>query len=141
MNIQDKELLLKDLCARLPYGVIVRIGDDDAKAPLTEIVDVIGKDYKSEDAVNGWSIDRICIKPYLRPMSSMIKEEYLEISWDGCTHDVEYSGNYPYLKFKFKRIKSFTLSVIDWLNAHHFDYRGLIEKGLALEAPEYMYNN
>lgn len=29
--------------------------------------------------------------------------------------------------------------VIDWLLAHHFDYRGLIPMGLALEATEGMY--
>ena len=64
------------------------------------------------------------IKPYLRPMSSMTEEEldkYEELEWAG---DFE----------------TLSLPLLDWLNRKMFDYRGLIEKGLALEAPEGMYN-
>lgn len=125
MTPEDKELLLKDLSARLPYRVIVRIGDDDAKAPLIEIVDVIGKDYKSEDAINGWSIDRIGIKPYLRSMSSMTDEEIRierEIQQD-C-----FFGRKP------------LIILTDFYYSRNLDVNGLIEKGLALEAPDDMYN-
>ena len=62
------------------------------------------------------------VKPYLRPMSSMTEEEkdtFQGFIFPACNDPV---------------------SMIDWLNAHHFDYRGLIEKGLALEAQEGMYN-
>ena len=58
------------------------------------------------------------LEPYLRPMSSMSEEEYQEFGYD---------------------VLRYTPREFDWLNAHHFDYRGLIEKGLALEAPEGMY--
>ena len=107
MTQEEKELLLKDLCARLPYGVIVK--DRNAIHELstgnTEFVDLF----------NG----KCHIKPYLRPMSSMTDEEAKGIG--------EFlSGN-------------FYVNIIDWLNAHHFDYRGLLEEGLALEAPEDMY--
>ena len=59
------------------------------------------------------------IKPYLRPMSSMTEDEGVELD------NTVIMGNYG--------------DDADWLNAHHFDYRGLIKKGLALEAPEGMY--
>ena len=66
------------------------------------------------------------IKPYLRPISSMNDEERLV--YLNLTHD-----------YTNKTYKEPTTEIIDWLNEHHFDYRGLIEKGLALEAPEDMY--
>ena len=120
MTKEDKQLLLKDLCARLPYGVICRyaaaiplLGEALNYGPLQEIrrkgeyFTVNGADCLYED-----------IKPYLRPMSSMTEEEYEEFGYD---------------------VLRYTPREFDWLNAHHFDYRGLIEKGLALEAPEEMY--
>lgn len=136
MNKQDKELLLKDLSARLPYGVKVRIGDDDAKAPLIEIVDVIGKDYKSENAVNGWSIDRIGIKSYLRPMSSMTEKE--KDRYNSFINRFE-GNNLPNYESDFVCVNE-SHELVDWLNAHHLDYRNLIPMGLALPAPEGMYN-
>ena len=67
---------------------------------------------------------KLYIKPYLRPMSSMTEEELKELNiiFDNC--DTEYR-----------------VEAQDWLDAHHFDYRGLIEKGLALKAPEGIYKN
>ena len=136
MNQKDVELLLKDLCARLPYGVIVRIGDDDAKAPLTEIVDVIGKNYKSEDAVNGWSIDKIGIKPYLRPMSSMTDKEKEEIN-ELVESESSFLSPIPSWYVYEGNVQKY----VDFCMSHHLDWRGLIPKGLALEAPADMYNN
>jgi hypothetical protein len=62
------------------------------------------------------------IKPYLRHMNTMTNEESKEFD-----ETLQYTQR--------------TLESYDWLNAHHFDYRGLIEKGLALKAPKGMYNN
>lgn len=120
---EDKELLLKDLCARLPYGVKIRIGNDDAKSPITEVLEVIGINVDKELAVNGWSFERIGIKPYLRPMSSMTEEEKEQIRDFWIDADV----------------KTHATQLIDFYNKYHFDYRGLIEKGLVLEAPSEMY--
>lgn len=109
MTQEEKELMLKVLCAGLPYGLIVHS---------------LGTPH--EQKLGGYipDIEYYCIKPYLRPMSSMTEEEEKE----------------------FKEIKTsyhfdedcYILS--DWLNAHHFDYRGLIPMDLALEAPNGMYN-
>ena len=114
-----KQLLFKDLCARLPYGVICSsvFGNSKVTSIDTEDNTIYLFDY-SEWAYN--------VKPYLRPMSSMTEEEKKE--W-----------HYLYLPLPHKNETSETERRIDWLNAHHFDYRGLIEKGLALEAKEGMY--
>ena len=77
-------------------------------------------------------------KPYLRPMSSMTEEEYNSMSWEGCNHVINYSVKHG---FQFVEITSFTIEILNWLNANHFDYRGLIEKGLGIEASEGMYKN
>jgi hypothetical protein len=129
MTREDKELLLKDLCARLPYGVKIKIRDNDIRT-VRNIDTVHGKVNFIETDINspyGVSIEmplthRQGATPYLRPLSSMTekeKMEYVEV-WD---------LRQPYIPTE----------AMDWLNAHHFDYRGLIEKGLALEAPEGMY--
>ena len=116
MTQEDKELLLTDLSARLPYGVKVRhITESAKKIGASYLIDVLNPIlYKHilEDNILAW--------PYLRPMSSMTQEEYEEevSSLFGWNTEWEH---------------------YDWLNAHHFDYRGLIKMGLALEAPEGMY--
>lgn len=128
MTQEEKQLLLVDLCARLPYDVCVHIiykTGEPCYGKLTL------KDIQ-------WFIDSKIenIKPYLRPMSSMTEEEMSELRQWGClcmTPDdyVEDVGVYGAIH---------SIPVIDWLNAHHFDYRGLIDKGLALQAPKDMYN-
>lgn len=134
MENKEKELLLKDLCTRLPYGVMMKVSHLSHPIALDEFVLFLIKTCKEEGT------------PYLRPMSSMTEEE----------------------KKTFTKLKQMSVTVIipnhatvfrpdyivdlddegdglnnlyDWLNAHHFDYRGLIERGLALEAPEDMYKN
>jgi alpha-L-arabinofuranosidase len=123
MTKEEKELLIKDLCGRLPYGVKVRymsVGEampqvwDLIGMPTAEHCDILVPYERRFSAV---SIQDI--KPYLRQMSSMTDEELYE--W---THTW---------------IMDTTAEKYDWLNIHHFDYRGLIEKGLALQAPEGMY--
>ena len=114
MTQEDKQLLLKDLSGRLPYGVNCKMVDDEGE----EIVDTL-TGIKIEVFDKGIITD---IKPYLRPMSSMTdeeKEEFISfVNTNGC-----------YIK------------TMDFCYAHHLDNRGLIEKGLALEAPEDMYKN
>jgi hypothetical protein len=149
---EDKELLLKDLCARLPYGVIVEIisyGQENLEPWFGELsckdLDCFIHDiaYKS-------------VKPYLRPMSSMTEEEkkdllitivgnegikYFQVLSDGSIDNTDETiqdlnkFNMHWVNFD----KDTVTLYLDWLNRHHIDYRGLIEKGLALEAPNDMY--
>lgn len=128
MTEQEKQLLLKDLCARLPYGVKCHFkygtSEDDI---ILKCIDgnVARFDY-------GWYgkfhviIDPQYIKPYLRPMSSMTEEEKKKVHYLVESHKL---GNC-----------SRSGAISDYLNSIHIDYRGLIEKGLAIEAPEEMYN-
>ena len=127
MTQEEKQFLLADICTRLPYGVIYHC-NYGANIRLKEI-DINRGYFNYTDNIE----EREC-KPYLRPMSSMTEEEKIEL----CV--------ICYLPDEAKTIdeKMYILKInmdgYDWLNAHHFDYRGLIEKGLALEAPEGMYN-
>lgn len=123
MKQEDKELLLKDLCARLPYNVIVHIHD-------TNVVDY--DNYLYEETLAKFKLHDITLKPYLRPMSSMTEEEYneLEVLAHGCDCVLRFYAWFP-AKYD-ATFKTYNLEVIDWLNAHHFDYRGLIGKGLAI---------
>ena len=152
----QQELLLKDLCARLPYGVKGRVyaettnGEYDINgdmiffdSPFDVILDDINTSTEelhvvaigNEDTVDFIEDEQTCgdpytideFKPYLRPMPSMTEKERDE--WMEITHAQEWLiiGNLD--------------KATDWLNAHHFDYRGLIPMGLALEAPEGMYKS
>ena len=126
MNQKDKELLLKDISARLPYGLICQI--DDGKSGLADgkLIEIdTYYELVKFDADYCWVEYISDIKPYLRPMSSITLEEEREYNLTKTLSIVDYP----------------TLESFDWLLAHHFDFRGLIEKGIALEAPEGMYNS
>lgn len=159
MTQEEKDLLIKDLCARLPYGVKVlnttyrnpeiqtlfgRISEEEFSMRET-YKQVGGEDYRVvRDNVHYTGYIET-IRPYLRPMSSMTAEEFeLLKQCSGLEYDqlnlAEFSNNHKCLDFYLSEIPSYVvILVFDWLNAHHFDYRGLIEEGLALEAPEGMY--
>ena len=84
--------------------------------------------------------------PYLRPMSSMTEEEreeleHLSEEYFGKALDKQIQESLSSSNRNESKILECIASsvIVDWLNAHHFDFRGLIEKGLALEAPEGMY--
>lgn len=123
----DKELLLKDLCARLPYGIKVGMGVElDADYPyiLLGINPTACGCAEVYIARNGITcVGRLQeIKPYLRPMSSMTEKEEKEY----CKFSFEAESIYTGLDYDTP-----SMDAIDWLNTHHFDYRGLIKKGLA----------
>ena len=141
---EDKELLLKDLSARVPYGVIAKssiiIDGNNVEGKIASCTP-FGEGFISIGFIE---IPVTKIKPYLRPMSSMTEEEKNEL------HNNSEEKWANALDFSLSPVSGGEVNVelesiaeaaeIDWLNAHHFDYRGLIEKGLALEAPEGMYS-
>lgn len=143
MEENSKQLLLKDLCARLPYGVKIELtwwvmGEGTCINTTLE-PDHIEQLLNDEDG-------DIEVKPYLHPMSSMTEEEWEELNCIGYIVPL-YDGSFgvdmrAYCKNSqpyYRRFSEFS-TIEDWLNAHHFDYRGLIEKGLANEASEEMYS-
>ena len=128
MTQEDKDLLLKNLCARLPYGFIVHRYSDNVDIKINTVDDFSHfLEYSNDEN----------FKPYLRPMSNMTEEEKKEFESFGWRVD-ELDDNYPWVHIG--QIENVLLG-LNWLNAHHFDYCGLIKKGLALEALERIYNN
>ena len=119
MTQEDKQLLIKDLCARFPYSVKFSFCDGHGNEVFT---------LSNLDGILKYDIENECtIRPYLRPMSSMTEKEKQE--WERRHEELE-AG----------RIKDWKYAdYVDWLNAHHLDYRELIARGLALEAPKDMY--
>ena len=154
MTKEEKELLLKDLCARLPYEVVGKCELDasydtsfdtifqthkfdavvcglkaDSLFVYPLIEDMDEQEFANEEVANG--IDILDFKPYLFPMSSMTEEQKKEYNLlcDRVTTYHYENGNIvedTELRDNWKSI--------DYLNANHFDYRGLIEKGLATDA-------
>ena len=126
MKQEDKELLLQDLCARLPYGVILNTPNGNKSLlalvkskkynTIIEYDDYCG----NENNISEWKGGDVeFVKPYLRPMSSVTEKEEKEL--------IDHFCNHRYAQY------------FDVCNKYHIDYRGLIEKGLAIEAPKGMY--
>lgn len=143
MTQEDKDLLLKDLCSRLPYGVKIELtwwvmGEGTCINTTLE-PDHIEQLLNDEDG-------NIEVKPYLRPMSSMTEEEAKELSilYD-ITDILSIKITDEYIDFEvddgfcsidtkiiwYNDIIS-SIETFDWLNKNHFDYRGLIPMGLAI---------
>ena len=143
MNEKEKDMLIKDICARTPYNVI---GKCEIEASYDTPFDTIYQTHKFDAVVYGLKEDLLLVtplikdsdeqtfaeeevadgvsildfKPYLFPMSSMTDEQKQE---------------YQYITERWMYDSSYSIGdSIDWLNAHHFDYRCLIEKGLAIDA-------
>lgn len=142
MKREDKDLLLQDLCARLAYGVKVHFKFEPDRGEMFESYGIL-------ESINNYiqveiDSDKLCgqllsleyneIKPYLFPLSSMTKEQKEEYNSE-CNKELKVLAdsvaNRTYTK---TRIAIPLYYAIDWLNKNHFDYRGLIEKGLALDA-------
>lgn len=136
MTQEEKQVLLKYLCMALPYGIKVwykyysenvtekfatSIRLVDGKIALSSKFNREGDWYPVEEA------NELLIKPYLRPMSSMTEEEEEEEYRNIDNRSYSCPMDYAHIPASER---------IDWLNAHHFDYRGLIDKGLAIEVTE-----
>lgn len=133
MTQEEKKLLLKDLSARLPYEIIVKVNDtqgiiDKIDIPNERIFVSSLNPFLYGGAKAHWfTVNGDKIYPYLRPLSSMTEEEKIEAKTNGCIiyHDTSLENKGLMVIASPKGI--------DWLNAHHFDYRNLIEMNLALD--------
>lgn len=151
MTQEEKSLLLQDLCARLPYHVRLKIWLKDG----TTEEGFLDLEHNYGDVLRDtFYYNKIFdIKPYLRPMSSMTEEEkedllimllgkdgtkYFQVLSDGSidNNDAAHQdlSNFNIHWVNFDGVN--TSAYIDWLNSHHFDYRGLIKKGLAIKVTE-----
>ena len=161
MTQEDKELLLKDLCARLPYGVRGLRDYTDKVATLHSIIPNCKRPNDTTGFIELEFNDSDCcliqaFKPYLRPMSSMTEEELKDFV------RLKYKDNKVWEIVDFLKMKHDTINVlcknknngdkwifqesrwtpletwwgIDWLNKYHFDYRGLVPLGIAIAVTE-----
>ena len=112
MKKEDRDLLLKDLCGRLPYGVKICL---EGRVKTLTKISLLGLGF---DGIGFCDFRSWVMKPYLFPLSGLSNEQF-KIVWD-----LEHRGDMEHL----------SIPLLDWLNEHHFDYRGLIEKGLAIDA-------
>jgi hypothetical protein len=158
MTQEEKELVKKDICESLHYGIFILVHDtfpgsvmpyENVFLKVTNVSDLIdnislNERYCSKDLFNKiikQHKDYLEFYPYLRSLSSMTEEEKKELSkkynWrigngqiqiryhsQGCWDDETECPTEEYI------------ILFDWLNTHHFDYHGLIEKGLAVEVTE-----
>ena len=126
MTQENKELLLRDLCARLPYGVKCAYFDIKGEIKVGELftvwcnekrvfIDKLSIDYDGCDCIG--------VIPYLFPLSSMTREQKMFLKQQNWCIAISTSGTVET-----------TIEGFDWLNKNHFDYRGLIPMGLALDA-------
>lgn len=142
MTQNEKELLLKDLCGRLPYGVKAYVKNwskfnrkwiedvytvESIHQSLNNIL--VCSERCSVEVIVGY--DDYDIKPYLFPLSSMTEEQKNDM-FNYCYNTEHEASKFSNGKLKF--VYDYEIVKIDWLNANHFDYRGLIEKGLAIDA-------
>lgn len=137
---QEEDLLLKDLSARIFYGTRVKVSNvwDEDKEIEKDIVDslycILPDGYINTNTIDS-DIPIKDVKPYLRSFSSMTDEERLYFHRNSSKVRILVDEK----KIITKPFYGYTIHLFDWLNKNHFDYRNLIGKGLALEAPEGMY--
>lgn len=145
MTQEEKQLLLKDLCGRLLYGVIVEATYKDEEGWKTEDRKFKGLYDDGQVYVDAVYTNIENVKPYLRSISSITEEEKKEL-FEAIDKDMnlleETLDKEPLFTYHNNRYMGNPIHYeLDFLISHHFDYRGLIPKGLALEAPEGMYKN
>lgn len=118
MTQENKDLLLKDLCARLPYGIKASYYGAEEECETWDEIECVTLDGYVD--IGQYSLPIEGIKPYLFPMSSMTDYQ---------------KSDYQFITERWMNDPSHSISdSIDWLNKNHFDYRGLIENGLAIDA-------
>ena len=136
MTQEDKELLIKDLCARLPYRVKIELTwwvmDEGTCMSTTLEPDHI-------EQIRNDELGDAEIKSYLRPMSSMTEEQCYDFYCRFVENEIDYNDFKKYYFDSCLWNKVLTTindcgDIIDWFNKNHFDYRGLIDKGLAIDA-------
>lgn len=137
LSEEDRNLLVRDLCGRVPYGVIVRVhvegdnchegGDYDAILDCVHVWGSVEFDYDDLLERSRWGSDSIeNVKPYLRKLNSMTEEEKEKYREVKSRILIKKGNNFV--------VRSTAMPLYtEFLNTHHFDYRGLIEKGLAIE--------
>lgn len=136
MTQEEKELLLSDILGRLQYEVKAHykyydfVGETEQLVSENDAVIIgINTTLGNPIQIDGYYVEVEYVKPYLRQMSSMTEEEEKE-----CCNFLDGEHSNP------NDLVWLATNITEWLNRKMFDYRGLIPRGLGLEAPDGMYN-
>ena len=128
MTQEDKELLTKDICARVLYGVKAQYYDSENECldiDTIEYVDISRKE--PEVGIGQYGIDIDKVKPLLRPLSSLTEQEIIELGKIDMKRIIFSSRHLTY---------HLDGEIVDWFNKNHIDFRGLIPNGLAIAVTE-----
>ena len=144
MTQEEKSLLLKDLCARLPYDTIVSVTDGTIKYKAY-IESISYKNIQvspvSDSNFTAYTFYKISeIKPYLRSMSSMTEEEKEELKEIGSEYLEKWENAQDSID-KWRLDAEVSCKRSEFYNSHLLDWHGLIPKGLAIEAPKDIYDS
>lgn len=135
MTQEPKELLLKDICARLPYGIKASYYGVEEECETWDEIDgiTLDEDFGGYVDIGQYSLPIERIKPYLFPLSSMTSEQkkYITDKW-GVNEEFDFEIDTNWGKY-FVELGD-TVDFINWLNKNHFDIYGLIQMELALDA-------
>lgn len=146
MTEEEKDIIYKDACCRLPYHPYAAYTLKDGTMINVQLTGADDGQYYGYNSDTWGHIPDYDVKLYLRPLSSMTEEELDELkNYTGLLYDnldlaSFQNGVYKCLDFYLSEVPAdVVIKVFDWLHMHHFDYRGLVSMGLALEAPKEMY--
>lgn len=131
MTQEEKDLLLKDLCSRLPYDVKVQYMNN------IFVVDYISS-YKEVklDVPDNYTVGISEVKPYLFPLSSMTKEQLFEVQEILGKNEIKIDDGFLHIVDSDRNVITYLeiLAVLEWFYKNHFDVNNLIPKGLAIDA-------
>ena len=140
MTQENKELLLKDLCARLPYGVKIYINDTDVDIEKVGVLSMVDNDaviaFTCDDSNTYNYVTIHEVKPYLFPLSSMTKEQLFDVQEILGKNEIEIEDGFLRILDSDRNTISYLeiLALLEWFYKNHFDINGLIEKGFAIDA-------
>ena len=129
---ENKEILIKDLCARLPYGVKVLFENEVFS------IDYISAVYEEIklDIPDNYTLDISNVKPYLFPLSSMTREQLFDVQEILGKNEIEIGDDFLRIVDSERNTITYLeiLAVFEWFYKNHFDIYGLIPMGLAIDA-------
>lgn len=133
MTQKNKELLTKDICARLPYDVKVLY---DNKVYNIDYVSGTYEEIRLDDIYTNYTLNISVVKPYLFPLSSMTSEQLFEVQEMLGKNEIEIEDGFLCILDSDRNTISYLeiLALLEWFYKNHFDINGLIEKGLAIDA-------
>ena len=134
MTQEDKELLLKDLCARLPYGVKASYYGAEEECETWDEIECVTLDGYVD--IGQYSLPIEGIKPYLFPLSSMTKEQLFEVQEILGKNEIKIDDGFLRIVDSDRNVITYLeiLAVLEWFYKNHFDINDLIPKDLAIDA-------